>query len=77
MITAPENVAWTLNIRGGDNPISPIPNSYLFIDKYENFFDTEKSKAKKIIEEKVITKSQLIELNKIKNFLETIKLAKY
>ncbi len=74
LITAPENVAWTLNIRGGDNPNSPIPNSYLFIDKYENFFlIAEKSKTKKIIEEKVITKSQLIELNKIKNFLETIK----
>ena len=37
------------------------------------FLIAEKSKAKKIIEEKVITKSQLIELNKIKNFLETIK----
>ena len=25
-ITAPENVAWLLNIRGSDNPNSPIPN---------------------------------------------------
>ena len=25
-ISAPENVAWLLNIRGGDNPYSPIPN---------------------------------------------------
>ena len=25
-ISAPENVAWTLNIRGGDGPNSPIPN---------------------------------------------------
>ena len=30
-ITAPENVAWTLNIRGHDNPNSPIPNSRLII----------------------------------------------
>ncbi len=26
-ISAPENVAWILNIRGGDGPNSPIPNS--------------------------------------------------
>ena len=26
LITAPENVAWLLNIRGNDNPFSPIPN---------------------------------------------------
>ena len=26
-ISAPENVAWLLNIRGYDNPNSPIPNA--------------------------------------------------
>ena len=26
LVTAPENVAWTLNIRGKDNSYSPIPN---------------------------------------------------
>ena len=31
-ITAPENVAWLLNIRGYDNPNSPIPNCHLIID---------------------------------------------
>ena len=25
-ISAPENVAWLLNIRGRDNPNSPLPN---------------------------------------------------
>tara|TARA_Y100000992_G_scaffold297136_1_gene260293 strand:- start:361 stop:2055 length:1695 start_codon:yes stop_codon:yes gene_type:complete len=74
LITAPENVAWTLNIRGGDNPHSPIPNCHLFIDKYKNFFlITEKSKTKKIIKEKVIKKDQLIELDNLKNFFETRK----
>ena len=29
-ISAPENVAWLLNIRGYDNPNSPIPNCRLF-----------------------------------------------
>ncbi|MDA9717676.1 aminopeptidase P family N-terminal domain-containing protein, partial [Candidatus Pelagibacter sp.] len=31
-ISAPENVAWLLNIRGQDNPNSPIPNARLIID---------------------------------------------
>ena len=32
-VSAPENVAWILNIRGGDVPNSPIPNSRLIITK--------------------------------------------
>ncbi len=32
-ITACENVAWLLNIRGNDSSFAPIPNSYLIIDK--------------------------------------------
>ena len=36
VITAPENVAWLLNIRGEDSKYSPIPNSYLTIDSKKN-----------------------------------------
>ena len=32
-VTAPENVAWLLNIRGKDNPNSPIPNCRLILKK--------------------------------------------
>ncbi len=32
-ISAPENVAWLLNIRGYDNPNSPIPNCKLILQK--------------------------------------------
>ena len=32
-VSAPENVAWLLNIRGKDNPNSPIPNARLIMDK--------------------------------------------
>ena len=32
-ISAPENVAWVLNIRGRDGPNSPLPNSRLIISK--------------------------------------------
>ena len=31
-ISAPENVAWLLNIRGRDNPFSPIPNCRTIIN---------------------------------------------
>jgi Xaa-Pro aminopeptidase len=33
LVTAPENVAWLLNIRGGDSSFSPIPNARLLISK--------------------------------------------
>jgi Xaa-Pro aminopeptidase len=63
-VTAPENVAWILNIRGGDGPNSPIPNSRLIINKSKKiFFITELQKAKKLIKEKIINKNQLIKTN--------------
>ena len=37
-VSAPENVAWILNIRGDDNPNSPIPNSRLIISKTKKIF---------------------------------------
>ena len=52
-ISAPENVAWLLNIRGHDNPTSPIPNSRLIIGKNKTLLlITEKNNAQKIITEK-------------------------
>ena len=33
LVTAPENVAWILNIRGYDSSYSPIPNSRLLVSK--------------------------------------------
>ena len=48
-ISAPENVAWLLNIRGEDNPASPIPNARLIIDKKKNiYFFCNLKKAKNI-----------------------------
>ena len=45
-VSAPENVAWLLNIRGRDNPYSPIPNCRIILDTkgHVNFFsDIKKS----------------------------------
>ena len=60
-ITAPENVAWILNIRGGDGPNSPVPNSRLIIHKSKKIFlIAEPQKVKKLIKEKIINKNQLV-----------------
>ena len=60
-VTAPENVAWILNIRGSDGPNSPVPNSRLIINKSKKIFlVTELYKAKKLIKEKIINKNQLV-----------------
>jgi Xaa-Pro aminopeptidase len=60
-VTAPENVAWILNIRGGDGPNSPVPNSRLIINKSKKIFlIAEPQKVKKLIIKKIISKNQLI-----------------
>ncbi|MDA9145206.1 aminopeptidase P family protein [Candidatus Pelagibacter sp.] len=67
-VTAPENVAWILNIRGSDGPNSPVPNSRLIINKSKKIFlITEFYKAKKLIKEKIINKNQLIPTNDLPN----------
>ena len=63
-VTAPENVAWILNIRGSDGPNSHVPNSRLIINKSKKIFlITEPYKAKKLIKEKIINKNQLTSTN--------------
>jgi len=48
-VSAPENVAWLLNIRGKDNPNSPIPNARLIMDKEKNiYFFSNKKKIRDI-----------------------------
>ena len=69
-ISAPENVAWLMNIRGYDNPNSPIPNCRLFInDKSEIYLIAEFNKVKKLLNENKIKKKQIIETKNIKNFI--------
>ena len=60
LVSAPENVAWILNIRGNDNPNSPIPNSRLIISsKRKIYLITEFKKVKKLISEKKISLKQI------------------
>jgi len=69
-VSAPENVAWLLNIRGFDNPTSPIPNSRLIIGKNGKLLlIAKKNNIQKIYKEKKIKKKQVIDFH---NFEETI-----
>jgi Xaa-Pro aminopeptidase len=73
-ISAPENVAWILNIRGSDSPHSPIPNCRLIIGKNnELFLIGNKKKFSKILKERKIKSKQLIEKNKFKLLINKIK----
>ncbi|MBC8300560.1 MAG: aminopeptidase P family protein [Pelagibacterales bacterium] len=47
-ISAPENCAWLLNIRGFDNPNSPIPNCQIILNKKNIFFFSDIKKIRKI-----------------------------
>ena len=48
-ISAPENCAWLLNIRGFDNPNSPIPNCQIIVNKKKNiYFFSDIKKIRKI-----------------------------
>jgi len=72
-VSAPENVAWILNIRGGDGPNSPVPNSRLIINKSKKIFlITETQKAKKLIKEKIINKTQLMITNDLPKKIITL-----
>ena len=69
-VSAPENVAWLLNIRGFDNPNSPMPNCRLLIDDKKKIYLIAKSKnLKKLIKEKKIKKNQIVEPNNFENFI--------
>ena len=73
-ISAPENIAWLLNIRGYDNPNSPIPNARLIIDKDKKLFlITKKNNAKQIIKEKKINKSQIIDFEELPDLFNKLK----
>ena len=69
-VTAPENVAWLLNIRGWDNPNSPIPNCHLLLDKKNNLFlISKKNKVSQLIKEKKLKSSQIIDPKDFKDLI--------
>lgn len=77
-ISAPENVAWILNIRGGDGPNSPVPNSRLIISKTNKILLISKlEKCKKLIKNKTIKLNQFLDINELPNKLFKLKGKKF
>ncbi len=72
-ISAPENVAWMMNIRGYDSPTSPIPNCRLIISKNKKLFlIINKKVTSKLIKEKKFNKDQIINPKKFKELIEKL-----
>ncbi len=77
-ISAPENVAWILNIRGKDSPNSPIPNSRLIISKSKNIYLFSKlKKCKELIKKKIIQSNQFVDINKFSEKISNLKGKKF
>ncbi len=73
-VTAPENVAWLLNIRGYDSPTSPIPNCNLLLTKKKQIYlIVEKNKSTRLVNEKKLKNEQIIEPKKILDFIKKLK----
>ena len=63
-ISAPENVAWVLNIRGGDGPNSPVPNCRLILSKKKKILLISKvENCKKLIKNKVLKRNQFLDID--------------
>ena len=72
-VTAPENVSWLLNMRGKDNPYSPIPNCRLILTKNGKIYlFAKKSKIGNLFKKNNLLKINIFDENKLKIFLEDI-----
>ena len=77
-ISAPENVAWLLNIRGHDNPNSPIPNCRMILSrKNQIFLFSSKEKVLKIIKDKKLNNYKIIKPDTLEIFINNLKGKKF
>ena len=73
-VSAPENVAWLLNIRGSDIPFSPIPNCNCLIGKNKKIFlIAEKHKLRNLINEKKLLNHQIVDPDNFEVLLKNLK----
>ncbi len=71
-ISAGENNAWLLNIRGQDTEYTPVPNSYILIDKNKNIkFFCDLNKVSRSLKKK-LNKIQFLEITSTELFLSHI-----
>ena len=72
-VTAPENVAWLLNLRGKDNPHSPIPNCRLILKKSGKIYlFANKSKINNLFLNNNLKKTKLIDERHTDIFLKEL-----
>ena len=72
-ISAPENVAWLLNIRGRDNPFSPIPYCRIILNtKGEVSFFSDIKSSSNILKKKDFIKTSFFDENQIESFLNKL-----
>ncbi len=72
-VTAPENVAWLLNLRGKDNPYSPIPYCRLILKKSgEAYLFANKSNARNLFLNNFLKKTKIIDEGNINIFLNKL-----
>ena len=72
LVTAPENIAWILNIRGHDSTFSPIPNSRLLMNKNGDIHFFVNPKKITIIKKSLPKKIIFHEENKIEKILTNL-----
>jgi Xaa-Pro aminopeptidase len=73
-VSAPENVAWLLNLRGEDSKYSPIPNSYLILsNKNQVYFFCDLKKMNEKIRKDFDKNIIVIDINHIKEFILKIR----
>ncbi len=73
-ISAPENVAWLLNIRGYDSPYSPIPNCRVIVANDKKIFlVVNKNKISNIIKKKNYRNIKIIDPSNFKSFIKNLK----
>ena len=68
--TAPENVAWLLNIRGKDTDYSPLPNAHIIVDEIGRillFCDLKK--ISKFFKDKMNKKIKIYDFDLLPNFI--------
>jgi len=72
LVTAPENVAWILNIRGYDSAFSPIPNARLLINNKGNIDLFSQLEKVKKIKKNFSKKIEFHDENKIEKKLKNL-----
>ena len=76
-ITASENNAWLLNIRGSDTIYSPIPHSYVLLDRNKNIkFFCDLNKVPSSFKKK-FKNTKFLEINRAEEILSNINKKKF